>query len=48
MAAQIVSTGQITLVDLTDQRTISFYLQANRAKVQVKDGSTYSPDYTSE
>ena len=44
----IMSTGQITLVDLTDQRTNSFYLQADQSKIQVYDVNkkTYSPDYT--
>ena len=44
----IMSTGQITLIDLTDERTSSFYLQANQSKIQVFDTNTkaYSPDYT--
>lgn len=48
MAATIMSTGQITIVDLTDQRTSSFYLSANASKIQVYDKSTgnFSPDYT--
>lgn len=47
MAATIMSTGQITIVDLTDQRTSSFYLSANASKIQVYDKSTgnFSPDY---
>lgn len=48
--ATIMSTGQITLVDLTDQRTSSFYLQADKSKIQTadvnKNPTTYSPDYT--
>lgn len=46
--ATVMSTGQITIVDLTDQRTSSFYLQANQSKIQVYDVNkkTYSPDYT--
>lgn len=46
--ATIMSTGQITLVDLTDQRTNSFYLQADQSKIQIYDVNkeTYSPDYT--
>ena len=32
--ATIMSTGQITIVDLTDQRASSFYLQADRSKIQ--------------
>lgn len=45
----IMSTGQITLIDLTDERVSSFYLQANQSKTQVYDvnAKTYSPDYTS-
>lgn len=45
----IMSTGQITLIDLTDERVSSFYLQANQSKMQVYDvnAKTYSPDYTS-
>lgn len=48
MAGTIMSTGQITLVDLTDERVSSFYLQANQSKIQVYDvdGKTYSPDYS--
>lgn len=44
----IMSTGQITLVDLTDERVSSFYLQANQSKIQVYNvnAKTYSPDYT--
>lgn len=44
----IMTTGQITLVDLTDQRVSSFYLQANQSKIQVYDvnAKTYAPDYT--
>ena len=44
----IMSTGQITLIDLTDERVSSFYLQANQSKMQVYDvnAKTYSPDYT--
>lgn len=46
----IMTTGQITLVDLTDQRTSSFYLQADRSKIQTYNVNTkiYSPNYTSE
>lgn len=45
--ATIMSTGQITIVDLTDQRTSSFYLQANRSKIQTYDVNegVYSPNY---
>lgn len=45
--ATIMSTGQITLVDLTDQRPVSFYLQANQSKIQVYDVNkkSYTPDY---
>ena len=44
----IMSTGQITLIDLTDERVSSFYLQANQSKIQVYDvnAKTYTPDYT--
>lgn len=44
----IMSTGQITLIDLTDERVSSFYLQANQSKIQVYDvnAKTYAPDYT--
>lgn len=48
--ATIMSTGQITLVDLTDQRTSSFYLQADKSKIQIAnvngDSTTYSPDFS--
>lgn len=45
--ATVMSTGQITLVDLTDSRPSSFYLQANNSKIQVYDSSTknYVPNY---
>lgn len=47
--ATIMSTGQITLVDLTDQRTSSFYLQADKSKIQVANvnaaKTTYTPNY---
>lgn len=45
--ATIMSTGQITIVDLTDQRTSSFYLQANQSKIQTYNSNTgvFSPDY---
>lgn len=48
MASTIMSTGQITIVDLTDQRASSFYLQANQSKIQTHDVNkdSYSPDYT--
>ena len=47
MATTIMSTGQITLVDLTDERISSFYLQANQSKIQVYDTNTktYDPNY---
>ena len=49
MADTIISTGQITLVDLTDERVSSFYLQANQSKIQVYDTNTktYNPNYES-
>ena len=45
----IMSTGQITIVDLTDERLSSFYLQANKSKIQVFDVNTktYSPNFES-
>lgn len=48
--ATVVSTGQITLVDLTDSRPSSFYLQANNSKIQVYDvgSNTYTPNYETE
>ena len=50
MANLPISTGQITLIDLTDQRPVSFYLQANQPKIQVYDvnasENAYSPDYS--
>lgn len=43
-----MSTGQITLIDLTDERPNSFYLWANQSKIQTYDVNTeiWSPDYT--
>lgn len=52
-----ISTGQITIMDLTDERVISFYLKANKAKTQVRsatkdsDGNvsySYEPHFTSQ
>lgn len=45
--AAIMSTGQITLVDLTDERVSSFYLQANQSKIQVYDTNdkSYTPNF---
>ena len=47
MANTPISTGQITLIDLTDQRPVSFYLQANQPKIQVYDVNNkgYNPSY---
>lgn len=47
MASTIMSTGQITLVDLTDERVNSFYLQANQSKIQVYDTNSkvYTPNF---
>lgn len=43
----ILSTGSVTLVDLTDQRPFQFYLETQGSRVQSKDGDgTYQPDYT--
>lgn len=44
---KIMSTGQITIVDLTDERSSSFYLQASQSKIQVYNvtTSTYSPNW---
>lgn len=48
----IMSTGQITIVDLTDQRNSSFYLTANQSKIQSYNpneqdpAKQYSPDYS--
>lgn len=48
--ATIMSTGQITLVDLTDSRPSSFYLQADKSKIQIENinntPTLYDPDYT--
>ena len=48
--ANAISTGQITLVDLTDQRASSFYLQADRSKIQTYDvnNKVYTPNYTTD
>lgn len=43
----ILSTGFVTLVDLTDQRPVQFYLEINGSRVQSKGGDgTYQPDFT--
>lgn len=43
----ILSTGSVTLVDLTDQRPFQFYLETQGSRVQSKgEDGTYQPDYT--
>ena len=48
----IISTGQITLVDLTDQRTSSLILQADKSRYQIanvnESPTTYNPDWESQ
>ena len=48
MAITAKAYGQITIVDLTDQRSNSFYLQSNQSKIQTYNVNTktYSPDYS--
>lgn len=47
MATTAKAYGQITIVDLTDQRSTSFYLQSNQSKIQTYNVNTgtYVPDY---
>ena len=43
----ILSTGSVTLVDLTDQRPFQFYLETQGSRVQSKgENEQYYPDYT--
>lgn len=48
----IKATGQITIVDLTDQRSSIFYLQSDTSKTQVaninKSPTEYTPDFTTQ
>lgn len=42
----LIGSGQITLVDLTDNPSYSLFLSTNLSKIQTYDGTTYNPDYT--
>ena len=44
----ILTSGQLTFVDITDQRKLSAYLTSNRTTVQIynSENSTYNPDWT--
>lgn len=43
----ILSSSQITFVDITDQRKLSAYLTCNRTTIQIydTDASTYNPSW---
>ena len=43
----VISRGQITIVDLTDGKSINLYLGSNVALTQIynKENSTYSPNW---
>lgn len=46
MSDTIISTGQITLQDITDYQNIDFFLEGNQARLQVrKSDGTYEPNY---
>lgn len=47
--ANIVASGQITLVDLNDAKSLTAYIQSNQPKIQIRNGDTnaLTPDWTS-
>lgn len=45
MATKVLTSSQLTFVDITDQRKLSAYLTSNLTTVQTLDGGTYSPSW---
>lgn len=43
-----IATGQITLIDINDARSVTGYIGSNQAKVQIfnPNGNTYTPNWT--
>lgn len=49
MMAEIIATGQVSIVDLTDNHTLSGYIATNMPRMQVYDpagGGSVSPDWS--
>lgn len=48
--ADIIATGQVSIVDLTDNHTLSCYISANLPRTQVYDqgSKTYRPDWSAD
>lgn len=47
MATKVLTSSQLTFVDITDQRKLSAYLTSNLTTVQTLDGGVYSPSWDS-
>ena len=45
MATKVLTSSQLTFVDITDQRKLSAYLTSNLTTVQTLDSGTYSPSW---
>ena len=41
-----VTSGNITLIDLTDTKKVDVYISANKPTVQIYDGKTYTPNWS--
>ena len=47
MATKVLTSSQLTFVDITDQRKLSAYLTSNLTTIQTLDSGTYSPSWSS-
>lgn len=45
MATKVLTSSQLTFVDITDQRKLSAYLTSNLTTVQTLDGGVYNPSW---
>ena len=46
MATKVLTSSQLTFVDITDQRKLSAYLTSNLTTVQTLDGGVYNPSWS--
>lgn len=46
MATKVITSSQLTFVDITDQRKLSAYLTSNLTTVQTLDSGEYSPSWS--
>ena len=46
MATKVLTSSQLTFVDITDQRKLSAYLTSNLTTVQTLDGDVYNPSWS--